>query len=192
MPGMTLDECLKISSQLLERVDRRARGIQRPDPRKENTAWTKAVKALLREEGNKRRHVCLYSDKKRQVHEFLVDFTWWDSTMKVTVMACESEFGRKPEAIGEDFDKLLSVKAHFKLMIFDSYQKKARTKRTSQIIETLTCHFREFGQHFKGEIYILLDTADLNDKTRTRMWQCVVPKSGKNATLAFKPIAMQT
>jgi hypothetical protein len=189
---MELEECLRISRQLLEHVGSRAREIQQLNRRKENTAWTKAVKTLLREEGDKREHVCLYSDTKRQLHEFLVDFTWWDCNSKVTVMACESEFGRKPEAIGEDFDKLLSVKAHFKLMIFDSYQEKTRTRRTDQILQTLTRHFREFGQHIKGEIYILLDTADLNDKTRTRIWQCMVPQNGQDATLVFKPVATQT
>jgi hypothetical protein len=159
-------------------------------PRRENTAWTAAVKAVLDDLGEKE-YDCLYSNREKQSHEFLVDFTWWDPRSKVTVMACESEFGRKPEAIGEDFDKLLSVKAHFKLMIFDSYQKKTRTKRTDHILQTLTRHFREFGQHIKGEIYVLLDTADLNDKTRTRVWQCVVPKNGQNAALVFKPAAEQ-
>jgi len=188
---MNLDRALEISRELLIKVGPRADDIKKLMPRKENTARTAAVKAVLEELGEGKYH-CLYSNKEKESHEFLVDFTWWDPVSSLTVLACESEFGRKPISIGEDFDKLLSVKAEFKMMIFNSYQKKSRTKRTDQILQELILHFRAFGQHIKGEIYILMDTADLNDKTRTRMWQCVISKSGKNAALVFKPVATQT
>jgi hypothetical protein len=195
---MKIEEAETICHELLKTVRPRAEKLKKLNPKREFTAWTSAVKAVLEAIGMKRNkhYESLYSSKENDLHEFLVDFTWWDKKNKVTVLACECEFGNtrdeagNPGRVGEDFDKLLSVKASVKLMIFDSYESKKNAGQTQKILRNLSSRFREFGQHIAGEIYILLDTRDL-DCERQRLWQCVIKKDGRDRSLAFSEFSVR-
>ena|ERR1019366_4397504 len=195
---MEIEEAEAICRELLRTVRSRAEKLKKLNPKREFTAWTSAVKAVLEEIGIKKNkhYESLYSSKEKELHEFLVDFTWWDKKNKVTVLACECEFGNtrdepgNPGRVGEDFDKLLSVKASFKLMIFDSYESKKNTGQTQKILHNLSSRFRGFGQHIAGEIYILLDTRDL-DRERQRLWQCVTKKDGRDRSLVFSELSVK-
>jgi hypothetical protein len=191
---ISLSETKEICYELLRTVAPRAEELQKLAPKKYFTAWTSAVKAILEEIG-KKKYASIYSSPEKYLHEFLVDFTWWDEVNKVTILACECEFGNtwdeagNPERVGEDFDKLLSVKALFKLMIFDSYGSKKRGNQLQKIIERLNKSLSEFGQHVAGEIYIALDTCDMNNLERPRLWQCVIEHNGADESLMFIEIA---
>jgi hypothetical protein len=185
---MEMDEGIRIARDLLNALRPRAEALHRLQPKKEFTAWTLAVKAILEQLADKK-YECLYSGK--ELHEFLVDFTWWDAKSKRTVLACECEFGnprdvaRNPERIGEDFDKLLSVKADLKLMVFDSYASNKEETQVETVLNNLSDRFRNFGQHLDGEVYILLDTWRLGDVPTARLWQCVIKQNGPDKSLHF-------
>jgi hypothetical protein len=195
---MEFEEARAICGELQKTLGSRAKELHRLTPKKEFTAWTLAVKAVLEEIGSRtnKNYESLYSCKERDIHEFLVDFTWWDKKDKVTILACECEFGNtrdvpgNPERVGEDFDKLLSVKAFFKLMIFDSYESTNGKCQTQDILQNLQNRFRKFGQHTSGEIYVLLDTREWDDFKRNRLWQCVITRDGHDESLILSEFAV--
>jgi len=197
---MELEEAKGICRELIDKVASKAEAWRQSAPERANkefTSWTAAVKSVLEKIASREqyRYESLYSNREKDIHEFLVDFTWWDPRNKTTVLVCECEFGNvrdikgNPGRVGEDFDKLLSVKAMFKLMIFDSYEAKTSDSQVKNILDTLQQHLREFGQHFDGEIYILLDTRDLNDLNRARLWQCVIKQNGPDPSLVLSEIS---
>jgi hypothetical protein len=184
---MELEYAESLCKKIVQKLPEKAEALRKLLPMKENTAWTKAIKAIL-EELAQPEYECLYSAPKADNHEFLADFTWWDKNRKRLILACESEFGnprdRKNDLdrIGYDFDKLLSIKAEMKLMIFDS-----NSLKSGQILENLTSRAREFSQHCAGEIYMLLDTVAFEDTTRVRLWGAVIQRDSTNPDLAFMP-----
>ncbi len=197
---MNLEDAKHICYELIKRLLPRAEELLKLSPQKENTAWTSAVKAVLEEIGGEQNRAyntsyeSIYSSTNNDLHEFLLDFVWWDRNEKSMVLACECEFGnprnkiRDPERIAEDFDKLLSVKSHVKLMIFDSAINNTKDQQT-EILANIHNRFREFGQHISGEIYLLLDTRKLDDSTMKRFWVCIITQNGHDNSLEFREIS---
>jgi hypothetical protein len=115
---------------------------------------------------------------------------WWqEKGSQRAVLACESEFGNSrypaltPLLVGEDFDKLLSFKSPWKIMIFDSYTDGAETQRL--VIEELNRYLRSFGDHRRGEIYIAIDLCK-----ESKAWSCSIGSDGEDQGLEFKTLAI--
>src|SRR5579863_8158704 len=88
------------------------------DPYVLNRPWTKAVTERLYEMGKARDlMVCCHSSKDQG--EWLLDVIWMVAKEHKIVLAVESEWGILPN-IEDDFDKLMSIKAQRKLLLFNT------------------------------------------------------------------------
>jgi len=147
--------------------------------RAEQTAWTDALKLILKEDGDAHdceSHYRLKGDDSSS--EFLLDFVWWKKfgTSEGALLACESEFGNPwdhsndVEAIGSDFWKLLVFKAPVKMMVFDVI---AGGDRERKILSLLTDFMRSYIAHVEGELYLFVDTSPA-----FKIWYVRIPRSG--------------
>ncbi len=147
-----------------------------PQTRGEFTRWTAAVKEWLATEAVKYDSFAIYSGPDQR--EFLLDLVWWSNGKPSSAtLACESEWGntRYPDhnvvLVAEDFDKLLSFKASFKLMIFDSYSKLDTREAT---IQELNRYLADYNDHRDNEQYLVIDMSQ-----EPAAWQCK-PSVGAN------------
>jgi hypothetical protein len=94
--------------------------------------------------------------------EFLVDFVLWrrdlgDGNKSGAWIACESEWNRNSEEVLKDFDKLLSFRAPYKVMIYGANKK-------PQLGEECRAGFYHYLSTFYwntgGEAYIFLEFVD--------------------------------
>lgn len=159
-----------------------------PRSRGEFTLWTLAVKTWLAKQCRDRGYTPLSNHEGES--EFLLDFVWWKEAPGArAVLACECEWGntRFPEAmpglVAYDFDKLLSFKALFKLMIFDSYSQQHLQDAT---IETLNRYLQEFGDHRSGEEYVVVDMSNLR-----AAWSAKIETDGEHASLKLQPLSFE-
>ena len=112
---------------------------------------TRAVKKVLERMGHaKGMFVCGHGCEDDG--EWLLDLLWMDKKDWRIVLAVESEWGNQGE-IESDFLKLLSVKAHKKLMIFSS------ANRTQDVMERIRALMVKYPFHLAGEEYMALDIA---------------------------------
>ena len=127
--------------------------------------------------------------------EFMLDLVWWkDGPGGYAELACESEFGnlrdpkRNAGRVAEDFDKLLSFKAPFKLMIFDSYgaRRDGSNPNREDVLTVLNRYLREYGDHRIGEQYVLVDMCS----GKAAAWLCPITQEGEDTTLTFQPISL--
>jgi hypothetical protein len=121
--------------------------------------------------------------------EFLADVTWAEiDREKRILLACEIEWGTSWQGkthwshVSEAFEKLLPVKAPFKVFIFSSdYTLKGpdRTAKGDSSIEfakeKLKLSLENYGHHLPGEVYILIDFPQTrirngNGKYRSFIW----------------------
>lgn len=160
-----------------------------PSMRGENTLWTYAVKQWLASTALQHALKPIYTDRQ-SMSEFMLDLVWWkDGPGESAVLACEVEWGntrdplRNPDRVAEDFHKLLSFKAPFKLMIFDSYSK---TAIQTAVIQELTKHLQQFGDHRRGEQYLVVDMSPMNCA-----WVCPVAKDGEDRSLRLDPLGLK-
>jgi len=111
--------------------------------------------------------------------EFLVDFSWEEvEGGKRLLLACESEWGTVTPwkihwaPVENDFEKLLSVKAPFKVLIFSSNFKRSGSDGDNTHDDfsigfakrRLEASLRGFGHNIPGETYIFLDFPRMGDK----------------------------
>ncbi len=178
-------EPFSFARSLFTKVRERAEELQNTDLYRggqtawEQTAWTASLKLVLKEVGDGIIGCeSLYRLTGHDSSEFLLDFVFWHRSEKgeQALLACESEFGnprdrsRDVQAIGADFDKLLSFKAPIKLMIFDTISSQ---ERESDIITLLTAHMRKYALHTKGELYLFVDFGP-----KSKIWYVQIPDSG--------------
>ena len=173
---------------LLREVALLATGGSLPVTRGEFTLWTLAAKHWLASQAQEQGLRAIYTDQQG-MSEFMLDLVWWqDGPGGSAILACEMEWGntrdprRNPGRVAEDFDKLLSFKAPFKLMIFDSYNKK---EIQSEVIQELNRYLQEYGDHRIGEQYLVVDMSPLNTA-----WLCDINQSGEDASLQLIPLSL--
>jgi hypothetical protein len=121
--------------------------VSEPSPIRD--AKTKAISRVLQRLGHaKGLFVCGHGCQDDG--EWLLDQLWMDRKDWRIVLAVESEWGNEGE-IESDFLKLLSVKAHKKLMIFST------TNQTANVLERLRSLMVKYPFHLAGEEYMALD-----------------------------------
>jgi hypothetical protein len=144
------------SSKLLQNVVSKIPARAKTDS---TTDWTKATKLVLRNLGRQQTKIDVYE-------EWLLDMVWYLRGKGGIQLAVESELGKR-EAILDDFEKLMCVKAPLKLFLIESGD--------SGVRKELEGYLAEFGQHIKGETYLLADFhRGLHD-----CYQFVVKRNGK-------------
>lgn len=133
-------------------------------------AWTRSVRRRFIEMCPKD---CYPSpnDPDTRKGEYLVDYTWAEVNKgKRVLLACESEWGTEWygktvwSRVEHDFEKLLAVKAPFKVLIFSSYGKPGGSKPSLDVNfsfdfakERVRASLGNYGHHLAGEVYILTD-----------------------------------
>jgi hypothetical protein len=135
-----------------------------------NEAWTRSVRKRFIE-------VCpdkcyaIPSDFLTAKGEYLVDYAWEEmESGKRVLMAAESEWGADRygrshwNLVEQDFEKLLPIKAPFKVLIFSSDQGLAVSQSTYAgnfaigFAKTrLRDSLKNYGHHLPGEVYIFID-----------------------------------
>ena len=158
-------------------------------PGNEGTFWTRAMKQWLCELGKASglRTISTGSGSS----EFLLDLVWWqDKSPQGAILACEMEWGNtrdaknNPGRVLDDFEKLMSFKAPFKLMLFDSYKDVDRQKET---IARLERSLRDFADHRQGEEYLLFDVSPLR-----QAWQFIVQRDGADAKATLQKLVLSS
>ncbi len=163
---------------LLTEIVRLDQEYKRAPTAQESTRWTVAMKewlsSIARQHGMRGIHTA--SD----MSEFLLDLVWWhDGPPQGAVLACEMEWGNtrhpqgNPARVVEDFDKLLSVKAPFKLMLFDSY---GNAERRTEMISAMDSYLQKFGDHRAGEQYLAIDVSPL-----PHAWLCKISHDSEDS-----------
>ena len=143
----------ELATTLLTRVGERAREFQKT--MSEYRAWTKAVLAVLSDEG---KHLGLevYCHGAPDVGEWLLDCVWWAKNGERGAgmcLACESEWSDRPLEVSWDFQKLLCVKAPLKVVI---YSGGPAPKHGSGIRKQLESDLLGYGFHVRGEEYLFV------------------------------------
>ncbi len=175
------------ASLLLQEVDRLDTAYKHAPATDEGTQWTAAMKQWLHS-------IAMQHDGMRVIYtapdmgEFLLDLIWWhDGPPQGAVLACEMEWGntrdpkRNTARVEEDFDKLLSFKAPFKLMLFDSY---SNPDRHTEMVTAMQQYLQSFGDHRAGEQYLVIDVSKLR-----KAWLCNITRDGEDRFLMFRALA---
>ncbi|MGP8174191.1 MAG: hypothetical protein ACLP7O_06540 [Terracidiphilus sp.] len=137
--------------------------------------------------------------------EFLADITWTETDKEErTLMACEIEWGTSWHAktnwslVAEHFEKLLPVKAPFKVFIFSSDDPPEGAKviaerdfSTEFAKEKLEASLKNYGHHLPGEVYIFIDfprthIPDSPGKFRSFIW--IAEEYGKAKAVVIKEV----
>lgn len=152
-------------------------------------AWTETVKtglvAILQTDGLE----MLYTDPKRGISEFMLDFVAWNRKGGEGIaLAAESEWGgvgrtalSYPEQVAFDFWKLLLVKSPVKLMVFAS---SIGVFPQELILEKLKEAFELYHHHTVGEEYVFIDFAPGDAR---KAFHVRVPATD-DARVSFTPI----
>ncbi len=131
-------------------------------------AWTQSVRRRFIE-------ICplgcyaLPSDPLSRKGEYLADYTWIEETGGGRVLlACESEWGTGRYGrthwppVEHDFEKLLAIKAPFKVLIFSSCREPVESRPGTDFSyeyarEKLRASLEYYQHHLAGEVYIFID-----------------------------------
>jgi hypothetical protein len=161
-----------------------------------NEEWTKAVRGRFID-------ICptdccaVPKDRCTAKGEFLVDYIWEEKEDgRRILLACESEWGTDRFGrthwyrVEEDFEKLLAIKATFKVLIFSSNCKLVGSQGTVEgdfsigfAKDRLEASLRNYGHHISGEVYIFIDfpqTGIPNGDGRYRSFIWIAKKLGKS------------
>ena len=156
--------------------------------RGEYTRWTWAVKEWLAREAPKHDCKAIYS-KRDEMSEFMLDVVWWQNkTPGSALLGCESEWGntrdtkRNAARVAEDFDKLLSFKAPFKLMIFEAEPDSPNERAT---IAELDRYLSEYDDHRKTEQYLVVNLCN-----KPAAWLCRIADYLLNERPHLTPLAL--
>jgi hypothetical protein len=166
-------------------------------------AWTKAVRErfdLMCPDDSE-----FVPRKSAGTKEYLVDFAWLEMGQGGRVLlACESEwasdsYGRHTfwGYVEEDFEKLLAVKAPFKVLIFSSTAKHLRTDPDPKIDFTieyakkrLESSLANYSHNLAGENYIFIDfpaTGEPGGNGRFEAFAWIANRCGK-AEVKWEPL----
>ena len=157
-------------------------------------AWTQSVRRRFIEtcpEGC----YALPSDPLTRKGEFLVDYTWAEEENgKRVLLASESEWGSGRfgrihwTPVEHDFEKLLAIKAPFKVLIFSSICGPSGSMQVADFSfdyakEKLKVSLENYGHHIPGEVYIFIDfpqtrKPDGDGKYQSFIW--LAKKFGRN------------
>jgi hypothetical protein len=143
--GSTPIQCSELARRIVEFVRRK----NLPESGKgSDTAWTSAVKEILREIGHERKFEVY---PKPEGGEFLLDVIWWSDCGGIELGA-ESEWGQQPSAVLDDFQKLVCIKAQIKVMVYwlDA------PRRGERILGQLVSYMEKYNKHVKGEEYVFV------------------------------------
>lgn len=163
-------------------------------------AWTQSVRRRFIE-------ICpegcyaLPGDPLTRKGEYLADYTWAEEENgKRVLLASESEwgsgrFGRTHwTPVEHDFEKLLAIKAPFKILIFSSICDPYGTMQETDFSfdyakEKLKVSLENYGHHIPGEVYIFIDfpqtrKPDGDGKYQSFIW--LAKKFGKDEVELIK------
>jgi hypothetical protein len=142
----------RATTDLYEISEELVRGLpgELSDPYAADRPWTRAVTEGLREMGEARNlMVCCHGSR---AGEWLLDVIWMDKKEHSVALAVESEWGSQKQ-VEDDFDKLMSIKAGRKLLLFSTKNHKG----ADVIIKQLEANMRAYPYHLVGEEYLLLE-----------------------------------
>jgi hypothetical protein len=167
-----------------------------------NKEWTRSIRRRLNAICPSGCYMCP-PDPDSSKGEFLVDFTWSERELGQRILlAGESEwatdrYGKETRwsLVEEDFEKLLSVKAPFKVLVFSSDFNLAESLGAVDgdfsfgFAKTrLKASLVGYGHHLAGEVYVFIDFPATGDPTgpglfRSFIWP--VKKSGAAGEVIF-------
>jgi len=129
-----------------------------PDTPSGRTKWTRAVWQYFDEHYRNARNWDMYPKTKpmkgRVAGEFMTDFALFDG--RGYRIACESQWGESLESIDWAFDKLRSVKAEIKLLIFER-KHEAEPRLPEDVEKMVKGYLAESGNHHaEHEFYLFL------------------------------------
>ena len=196
-----LSEKLRIAKNFIEKfVERVATPKGMLDASDE--AWTQSVRRRFIE-------ICpkgcypLPSDWMTSKGEYLADYTWAEEENgKRVLLACESEWGTRRygrtywSPVEHDFEKLLAIKAPFKVLIFSSYDEKKAGCSKPAPESNFTFDFAKgrlkdslehYGHHLPGEAYIFIDFPQTGEPNGRGRYQYAIwlPKRYGTQEVAF-------
>jgi len=167
-PTFTLDE---ISQALVQGLP-----MELKDPLASNRLWTRAVKHVLSEMGSKPGIlVCCHGSENG---EWLLDIAWFGREQHEILLAVESEWGKAGD-IEDDFDKLMSIKARCKLLLFATF-----IHDSPAIVERLESALVKYPYHIEGEEYMALNVT----KDAALRYHFRVPHDGRLDSVSFREI----
>jgi hypothetical protein len=167
-----------------------------------NKEWTKSVRRRLKVICTNECYMCP-PDPDRSKGEFLVDFSWAEINFpRRILLAGESEWGtnkfgeKRWDRVEEDFEKLLSVKSPFKVLIFssnknirDSESARDRDFSIGFAMKKIKSSLEGYGHHIAGEVYIFIDFPEGGDKNEPGQYQSfiwLVKKFGNAGEVIFE------
>jgi hypothetical protein len=186
------DERRRVAKRFVEEFVKTVAPPSRDDS---DRAWTQSIRKRLIEI---RPEYCCASpcDPCKAKGEYLVDYTWEEENNgRRVLLACESEWGSGRNGttnwapVEHDFEKLLAVKAPFKILIFSSCCKSSELKPNPEVdfsIEYAKKRLKEslenYWHHLPGEVYIYIDFPATGEKDgpgifRSFVW--IAEKYGK-------------
>lgn len=150
-------------------------------------AWTRSIRKRLIDI---RPEYCYASpnNPNKAKGEYLVDYTWEEENNgKRVLLVCESEWGSGRygttnwSPVEYDFEKLLAVKAPFKVLIFSSCCKSSESKPNLEVdfpIEytkkKLKKSLENYWHHLPGEVYIFIDFPATGEKDRPGIYRSFI------------------
>jgi hypothetical protein len=163
-----IEEARRIATFMRDKV------VEYGEPHSARKDWTDAVQdafgALLENDGYSNNSEVLPHGTKEDRHSrkdaFLLDFVLWRRDLgkeneEGAWIACESEWNRDSKSVLEDFDKLLSFRAPYKLMVYSA-------KEHGTLGQICRTEFKKrltgFHWRLSGEIYIFLEFVDSDRK----------------------------
>ena len=144
-----------------------------------NKEWTRSIRRRLNSICPSGCYMCPPNPDSSK-DEFLVDFTWRESEFGQRILlAGESEwatdrYGKETRwsLVEEDFEKLLSVKAPFKVLIFSSDCDVVESQGTVEgafsigfAKHRLKASLEGYGHHLAGEVYVFIDFPATDEKS---------------------------
>jgi hypothetical protein len=148
------------------------------DPYTPDRPWTKAVKDRLHEMG-RRRGMLVCCQGSQDQGEWLLDVVWMARERHEIVLAVESEWGNLG-AIEDDFDKLMSIKARRKLLLFST---KNHTG-AEDIVKHVELNMRAYPYHLAREQYMALEVTAQG----AFRYHFQVPSDGRLDVVSFNQI----
>jgi hypothetical protein len=161
-----LDERLEVARSFIKTFVEKVAPLKSVDD--SDKAWTQAIRRRFIE-------ICpegcyaLPSDPLRSKGEYLVDYTWSEEKNgKRVLLAGESEWGSGRYGrihwtpVEDDFEKILAIKAPFKVLIFSSICKPYGTMQETDFSfdyakDRIKPSLENYGHHIPGEVYIFID-----------------------------------